>query len=260
MLSESSKNVLLQPPSHLASEESIPERLDKRVHIALPLRVTYWDGEKKPCLDLACTYDISPRGARITRLRNVNQPGEIIAVERGRNRSFCRVIWIGERNSELQGQIGIQCVESDRLMWEAEMRDLEEQFDRLPPQNGLRRTRAAGDRNRRRQERFQLEGAVELINAGAKVHSRGGLKDLSERGCLVHLDQNLSPGTELKLVLSVRDYDLCLKGEVRHASPNPGLGIEFQEIRKGDRQMLQFLLRKLAEEQLEESFQIDTHP
>jgi len=36
---------------------------------------------------------------------------------------------------------------------------------------------------------------------------------------------------------------------VRHAKQNIGLGIEFREIRKGDRPLLQYLLQKLAAQQ-----------
>jgi len=57
------------------------------------------------------------------------------------------------------------------------------------------------------------------------------------------------PGTELKIVLCVANYDLSLKGMVRHAKQNIGLGIEFREIRKGDRPLLQYLLQKLAAQQ-----------
>jgi len=32
---------------------------------------------------------------------------------------------------------------------------------------------------------------------------------------------------------------------VRHAAPGVGLGIEFREVRKGDRAILQYLLRKM---------------
>src|SRR5262249_3945828 len=102
-----------------------PERLDRRVHVALPIRVTYWDKDQKPCLELACTYDTSAHGARSTGLRCVKETGEIVAVERGRNKSFCRVVWIGEPNSELHGQVGLQCVEMDRIMWEGELRDMQ---------------------------------------------------------------------------------------------------------------------------------------
>src|SRR6476646_1856462 len=57
-----------------------PDRSGKRIHVALPIRVTYWDSENKPSLEMACTYDISSRGARITGLRCVKATGDIVAV------------------------------------------------------------------------------------------------------------------------------------------------------------------------------------
>jgi hypothetical protein len=236
------------------------ERLAKRIHVALPIRVTYWDNARKPCLEMACTYDISERGARVTGLRNVKTTGEIIAIERGRNKSFCRVVWIGEPNSELDGQIGIQCVESDRTMWEAELRNMEEVYEPMLREKAVRRSAlsAGGGNNRRRHERFDIEGLAELVKHGP--NSAGGeaaLRNLSELGCLLTTKRAVLPGTELKMVLNVGSYDLSVKGQVRHADQHVGLGVEFYEIRKGDRQILQFLLRKLAEQQLEESFEFE---
>ena len=77
----------------------------------------------------------------------------------------------------------------------------------------------------------------------------GGLRDVSELGCLVTTKSVLLPGTDLKLVLKVSNYDLSVKGQVRHAALDVGLGVEFREIRKGDRAILQYLLHKLAESQ-----------
>jgi hypothetical protein len=232
-----------------------PERSDKRIHVALPIRVTYWDSENKPCLEMACTYDISSRGARITGLRCVKATGEIVAVERGRNRAFCRVIWVGEANSELHGQVGIQCVESERLMWETELRDMEEVYDPLQRDTGISRLTTStpvGSNNRRRQQRFTAEGVAELLKRGPDAtHTEADLKNLSETGCLIKTKQAVLPGTDLKLVLNVSNYDLSVKGQVRHAA-EVGLGVEFREIRKGDKQMLQYLLRKLSEQWEEE--------
>ena len=47
------------------------------------------------------------------------------------------------------------------------------------------------------------------------------------------------------LVLNVANYDLVFKGQVRHAALDVGLGIEFREVRKGDRAVLQHLLQKI---------------
>jgi PilZ domain len=237
------------------SEQGV-ERVDKRIHVALPLRITYWDKQKKPGLEMACTYDISPRGARITSLRCIQETGEIVAVERGRNKAFCRVVWIGEPNSELRGQIGLQCIESERAMFEHEIRDLEEAYDPIVFDNTVRRpmTTAA---NRRRQERFAAAGVADLLKGGRNGALKGKLKDLSEMGCLVTTKQMLLPGTDLKLVLNVANYSLSLKGQVRHSALDLGIGVEFNEIRKGDRQTLKYLLRKLEEERLEEVFDVE---
>jgi hypothetical protein len=240
---------------------SSPERQTKRIHVALPIRVTYWDDESRPGLEMACTYDISEHGARVTGLRCVIGVGEIVAVERGRNKSFCRVVWIGEANSELQGQIGIQSVESDRTLWETELRDMEEAYDPILIDGSLKRAGTfASHERRRRRERYALEGLAELMKQGPNgVHAKGDLRNMSEIGCLVSSRHVVLPGTELKVALSVGDYELALKGQVRRGDQNAGLGIEFREIRKGERQILQFLMRKLAEKQLEDTLQFEVH-
>ena len=242
------------------------ERIDKRVHVALPIRITYWDKDKKPGVEMACTYDISSRGARITNLRCVKGVGEVVAVERGRNKSFCRVVWVGEQGTEVRGQIGLQTVDREKAMWEGELKEMEEAFDPIPKEPGQAQNTSRGG-NRRRHGRFQVEGAVELTKpqsknsrAGAKsAPTKAVLKDLSEVGCLVKTKEVLIPGTDLKLVLKIANYDVTLKGQVRH-SVDMGVGIEFSEIRKGDRETLKHLLRKLSEKQLEETIEVVVTP
>jgi hypothetical protein len=247
--------------SNLAELTSEPKRVSKRIHVALPIRVTYWGNHKKPGLEISCTYDISENGARIGNLSCVKEPGEIIAIGRGRAKAFCRVVWIGEANSELRGQIGIQCVETDRTLWEAELREMEESYDPIVCDiQPLQRTLLRGyNNNRRRYERFDVSGLAELIRTGPKSGSRKTmLKNLSKLGCFV--TQHIAlPGADLKLLLNVDSYDLSLKGQVRHVDPAEGMGIEFREIRKGDRQILRFLLRKLSEKRFEDTLQFEIH-
>lgn len=232
--------------------QETPERNEKRIHVALPVRVTHFDEENKPRVEMACTYDISVHGARVTGLRSVKEPGEIVVVERGRSKTFCRVVWIGEPGTPLQQQAGIQCVEAHRALWEAEMRDMQEMYDavtrdhvryRALPGNGP-------ERSRRRFHRFEAEGVAELLRKGADAsYLEGRVKDLSEVGCLVESNFSIIPGTDLKLVLRLTNCDLSFKGMVRHAARGVGLGIEFREIRKGDRAVLQHILRRLAEKE-----------
>lgn len=246
-------------PSKQALQRSSPERAGRRVQVVLPLKVTFWDGDNKPCLDMACTYDISTRGARITGFRGVKGVGDIIAIERGRNKSFCRVVWVGKPDSEFRGQVGIQNVETERPMWESELRDLQEIYDPMIRENASRNPAlVAGEHNRRRYPRYAIAGAAELRNPSLQGRTAAGVvRDLSEVGCLLTTPQSFEPGTELNLILSIADYNLGLKALVRHSDPAAGMGVEFREIRKGDRQNLRFLLRKLAEQELEQSFELE---
>ena len=82
---------------------------------------------------------------------------------------------------------------------------------------------------------------------------------MSEIGCLVLTKQMLPAGTELESDPARRGSEFDLKGQVRHAEPHVGLGIEFREIRKGERQILQFLIRKLAEKHFEDTLQFEIH-
>lgn len=233
---------------------TLSDRTDKRIHVALPVRVTYFESDSKPRLEMACTYDISAHGARVTGLRCVKEAGEIVVVERGRSKAYCRVVWIGQANSQLQGQVGIQCVEAQKTMWTAELRDMEEMYDPLTRDGALYRLDTGGSSqgNRRRYQRFAAEGSANLLQKGTTGgHLEGGLKDVSEVGCMVATKTRILPGTDLKLVLTVSNYDLSFKGQVRHAAEEVGLGIEFREIRKGDRAVLLHLLRKLAEKENE---------
>jgi PilZ domain-containing protein len=69
----------------------------------------------------------------------------------------------------------------------------------------------------------------------------------------------LAAGTELNLTVHVDDQTLTLRGQVKHAEPEVGLGIEFREIRKGERQILRFLIRKLSEKHFEDTLRFEIH-
>ena len=227
----------------------LPDRLTKRVHVALPIRVTCWDSQNRPHLEMACTYDISPQGARVVGLRSIKEVGEIVALERGRNKTFCRVMWIGEDSSELKGQVGLQSVEQDKPMWDAELREMEESYEPIPRMLSREQQVPGGSPSRRRAPRFPIDGIAELLKVSSEPQPgmEAPIKNIGEAGCLISTQTMLTPGTDLRVVLNVANYDLTLKGEVRHAALDVGLGIEFHEIRKGDRAVLQHLLRKLAE-------------
>jgi hypothetical protein len=231
------------------------DRVEKRLHVALPIRVTHWDKDKKPILEVGCTYDISPHGARITSIQAIKQTGEIVALERGERKSFCRVVWVGDPNSDLRGQIGLQTVEMNHSMWDSELNAMDNVFDPLTWEE-QQKTKLKPRAESRRGHRFSVKGVAEIIRPGATVTTQKAvIQDLSEMGCLLETKEAMPPGTEIRLVLKLGNVEMTMKGYVRNAI-DVGVGVEFSAVRKADRQTLKHMLQKLAEEQLDENVEV----
>jgi hypothetical protein len=71
------------------------------------------------------------------------------------------------------------------------------------------------------------------------------VEQLSEFGCLISAGNLVTPGTGLKMVLNIYDVSVALKGDVKYTANNRSMGIEFREIRQGDRPLLDYVLAQL---------------
>jgi hypothetical protein len=250
-------------PRDAASQPHEGPTVEKLIHLALPVRLTHMRNGSRSGIELACTYDIHPRGARLLTARNV-KVGDLITVERGRQKSVCQVVWAADPDSALRGQFTVEWVEGSRIPWEEELRQMEEQYlpvipeSNKPESNKPRSNRPAGpnrktamnafgrgDQNRRRRPRYDVEGDADLAEIGGGSRLDGRLEQISEYGCLVSAGDLLTPGTGLRLVLNICDVSVALRGHVRYTAQNRAMGVEFQEIRQGDRPLLDYVLSRL---------------
>src|SRR6202162_5092469 len=118
-------------------EEAIQARQDiapqnaamaaKLIHLALPVRLIHMQNGERGGMELACTYDIHPHGARLLSTRDM-KVGDLVTVERGRLKSICQVVWTADPNSVLRGQFTVECMEGSRIPWEDELRQMQEQY------------------------------------------------------------------------------------------------------------------------------------
>ena len=222
--------------------------MDKLVHLALPVRLTHMQNGERCGPEMACTYDIHPRGARLLSFRDV-KVGDLITVERGRNKSICQVVWTADPNP--------RCAASSR--WNAW------KVQRLPGKMNCGKCRSSicpsilmrpkkktsmntfgrTDQNRRRHPRFDVEGGADLLQIGGQSSLEGRVEQISEYGCLVSASNLLVPGTGLRLALNIYDVSVALKGNVRYTAGNRAMGVEFHEIRQGDRPLLDYVLKQV---------------
>lgn len=224
----------------------------KLVHLAIPVRWSLVGQHGHGPVETACTYDIHPRGARLLSTRAV-KVGDLVAVERGRNKAVCQVVWTADTASGLRGQFKVRCVGKGRTPWDEELRQMEEQYQPMIF-DGRQRLSARGisrpDGNRRRHPRFRVEGQAEVIDGVQR--NQGEVQQISEHGAHITACDVLRPGTDFRLMLSVFDVSMALKAQVKYLAKDLGMGVEFQEIRRGDRPMLSYVLSKLRTKRVEE--------
>jgi PilZ domain len=225
----------------------------KLVHLALPVRWTLIGQEGRSAPEMACTYDIHPHGARLLSSRDLNI-GDLVMVERGRNKAICQVVWSGDPASPLRGQVTVQCVEG-RAPWVDELRQMEEQYQPIILDGVERRGFGRPDANRRRRPRFYVEGQAEVSDGVLRV--AGEVQQISEYGARLTAMDPLRPGTDFRLMLNVFDVTLALKAQVKYLVDNLGMGVEFQQIRRGDRPLLDYVLGKVRARRVEEFARVE---
>jgi hypothetical protein len=96
--------------------EGADRRRKPRKMAVVPVKVRATEPQARPIA--ACTLDISADGARLNLSGWTPTPGEIINVERGTEKSMFRVAWIGDAATGRRGQVGIQCLEQGKSIFQ----------------------------------------------------------------------------------------------------------------------------------------------
>jgi hypothetical protein len=234
----------------------------KLVHLALPVR---WSliGTARGAAETACTYDIHPRGARLFTGRELSL-GDLVMIERGRSKALCQVVWTADPATPLRGQFTVRCVDRAPSPWDDELHQMEEQYHPVildGQQNARafsRMSASSPDVNRRRRPRFSIEGQAEMIDGMKRL--AGEVRQISEYGARITASDALRPGMNFRLMLNMLDVSVALKAQVKHLFDHFGVGVEFQEIRRGDGPLLQYVLTRLRTRKVEDVVRVEAVP
>jgi PilZ domain len=234
------------------------QRTGKLVHMAIPVRWSPVAQKGRGPAEMACTYDIHPRGARLLGGREVSV-GDLLLVERGRNKAICQVLWTADRDSALRGQFTVRCVDEGKTPWDDELRQMEEQYQSViiesPKRTAFGGSVSRAEANRRRRPRFYVEGQADVLDGMQRV--AGEVQQISEFGARIAAPELLRPGADFRLMLNILDVSLALKAQVKYHIGQAGMGVEFHEIRRGDGPLLSYVLGKLKTRRVEEFAQVE---
>ena len=216
-------------------------RREQRTRIALPVKVVTRDAQNRPLTEMACTIDISVKGARLTGVRSVKEPGEVICVERGKSKAFYQVKWVGAREKGSEAQVGLLCIEPGANIWG---------MDLLPGEDERYQKISASD-DRRRARRFNCPGTVHIVadeKTGDTVY--GELGTISEVGIYVRMASPLPKDSKIRMNVKspAKKAEFTVKGAVKMSDRNMGMWVEFSEITPENTPRLEGLLKQLAAE------------
>jgi len=94
---------------------------------------------------------------------------------------------------------------------------------------------------------------AELHAKGVRVRFVGERRNLSVRlQARIAAAEILRPGTDFRLMLNMFDVSVAVKAQVKYLVNNLAMGVEFQEIRQGDRPLLAYVLNQLRKPRTED--------
>lgn len=206
-----------------------------------------WADAGRPTRQNAYTLDVSRKGARLAGVTGIRDLGQLIAVRRKTSEARFRVVWIGQPRTPQEGQIGVECVDPDKIIWDVDFANVHEDFEVV---ESAKATSPAASKSTPVMGRKPLEypcpGAVKVWTDGLDsecVEAR--LTSIDGAGCRLEGD-GLLFDRPLVLQISIGDVQLTLKGSRCRNDSARTARIEFSYIRRGDRPVLEALISRLA--------------
>jgi diguanylate cyclase (GGDEF)-like protein len=93
------------------------KRQELRHSLTLPVRIWGMDTTGQMFEQDATTVDVTTTGAHITGIKYRLQRGCVIGVEHCSSRARYRVTWVGKKEDGQPGEVGVQLIESGKLIW-----------------------------------------------------------------------------------------------------------------------------------------------
>ena len=100
------------------ASKALEQRVLRRTKMVVGLRISQLEDNANQLL--VHTLDISSTGAKIGAVRQYIQPGSMLLLQHGRNRTECRVIW-SRRVGPTEIQMGVEFLKHGARLWELDL-------------------------------------------------------------------------------------------------------------------------------------------
>jgi hypothetical protein len=234
---------------------SMSVRTEPRMTKQANVRIFGMDSKGRPINLPVSTVDISKHGARVTGVKSWDYPGDTIGIRYGTEKARYRIVWIGLPNSQIDGQVGLYCVDQGRYIWDFAAPVAEMQAGHSTPYPALSHTLGSqiglaptiphyADR-RRKDQRFIVQGGANVREVGKNVPQWTMLHDLSMGGCYVETTAPLAVYSRVEISIQVGELRIDAHASVVVRHPLVGMGLKFGDMSPLNRDRLRQLIGRL---------------
>lgn len=202
--------------------------------------------EGKTRKEFACTLDVSRKGALLANVKGLQGTGQLIAVRRRTSEASFRVVWIGLPQTPCEGQIGVECVDPDKIIWDIDFADAHEDFELLDAATLTATPSQASQPPRAKSPNYPCLGTARVwASEFASKFIEVELTAIGLSGAELNVD-GLPFNDVVLLQMQIGDTNLTVKGVMRVQDGASRKLVEFWQIRRGDRRVLQRLVAQLS--------------
>ena len=102
------------------AKPAVDPRRYRRLAIALTVKV-FADASNLD-FQTCCTYEISLMGVRLVMPNGIKEIGQVVMLQRHNRRAKYKVSWIGQPDTPEAGQVGLEALELQNVIWDNELR------------------------------------------------------------------------------------------------------------------------------------------
>ena len=95
-------------------------RRQQRVFVELPVKIWGMDAHCRPFTQPASLRTISGRGATLQGVSAQLKAGDVVDVQYQGTQAQFRVVWLGKPGTEMHGEVGIENLSRDVLLWDVD--------------------------------------------------------------------------------------------------------------------------------------------
>ncbi|HEU5404021.1 MAG TPA: PilZ domain-containing protein [Terriglobales bacterium] len=229
-------------------------RREPRVVVSIPVRVSGIDYDGNLFTQTAQTVDVSRTGARLSGVRCLRAPGEMVTIECGPNSGRFVVVWIGLPGSDEDGAFGVKALQPEKRIFHVDMGEPRADEYMAPSEpvtvDPFLAPPVSAEQwdhsERRAARRIRCAGTGQIRQRGVAFPIWAKLADISSGGCYVEMVFTIPRGSEVAIQLTINSRDLAAKGKVVTSHPGVGVGIKFTELTAENRLILSEILQELT--------------